>query len=284
MAEKEKKKIVGLLLALGGAAAGWAMLTRKAKAEEGAAAEIGIAISADPNALVEGATYPAWVKVTNKSTKGGVYVPATLTVRIRAQLAGVNIGTDLTRTDVYPANTQLTIPEVGYDFTIPSDGGGKSGNISVWVSDPAGNVIKTASLAIRATALTGEIGPGVIIYEGLAGWEEVVSGREIPWNKDIYLAPYWVNTSPVDIVGHIRLTITYPNGYVVKKGATWQQDMTAAPGEGFYVAFEPFLPDTEGVYSVLIGLSTDGKALDSETFTLVVTAEIIYGADVVVSI
>jgi len=121
---------------------------------------------------------------------------------------------------------------------------------------------------------TGEVSPGVIRYEGLLDWEEIVSGREIPIGTDIFVVPYWSNTSSIDIVGHVRLVITY-KGLDLEAVANWQQDMTASPDQGFFVGFAPFRTATEpGVYTLKIELSTEGKVLDSKTFTLKTVAKV----------
>lgn len=158
MTEKESKKGLGLLIAALAGIAGVALLTRRAGAAgEALGADIRISVlGAEAGALAANTTYTATVKVTNKSTRLNVYVPATLTVKILAKLANVDIGTSLRQTDVYLANTELTIPSTGYNFTIPTDGGGKTGSVDVSVLDPAGTVIKIASLAITVEA-TAEI-------------------------------------------------------------------------------------------------------------------------------
>ncbi len=287
MAEKEKKKGLGLLVAALAGITGIVLLARKAGAAEGYGADVGITLSADPNALVPGTTYTANVKVTNKSTKAGVGVPATLTVRILAQLAGVAIGTDLTRMDVYPANTQLTVPETGYEFRIPTDGGGKSGTITATVLDLAGNVLKVATLPIAVQAVvapTGIVGPGLIWYEPMTGWAPIVDGRQIPVGATVSIAPTWRNTSSVPIIGQVGLAITWPHGEQYSPSSSEGNNQRASPNIITTVRF--FFNDTatNETYTLKTQLWSEGMLLDEITFTLIAIAEIVYAADVVISV
>ncbi|GAH19780.1 unnamed protein product, partial [marine sediment metagenome] len=132
-------------------------------------------------------------------------------------------------------------------------------------------------------AIAGSIGPGVIWYEGLAGWESVISGREIPLNTEIHLGPWWINKSSINIVGHVDLSVTYPDGAEHALSATINQDKEVAPSNGCTVGFEPFVSSQEGTYTVVATLSSAGQVLDSVTFELVAiagVAEFAYASDV----
>ena len=118
--------------------------------------------------------------------------------------------------------------------------------------------------------LTGSIVPGYIWHEPLVGWETAFSGREIPLNKEINLAPGWLNDSEVNIVGHIELSITYPDSSTTMLSAILNQDKEAAPRSGYHVQFAPFLSSQEGTYTLVATLSSGGQVLDSVTFTLIV--------------
>lgn len=126
--------------------------------------------------------------------------------------------------------------------------------------------------SFRAISFVGGIAYTNIWYEPLAGWETVVSGREIPLNGEIYLAPVGMNWSEISIVLHMALQVTYPDGIKHILSATLYQDMERPPGAGQAVQFEPFIASQEGTYTVKATLSSSGKILASVTFTLVVVA------------
>ncbi|GAH61082.1 unnamed protein product, partial [marine sediment metagenome] len=134
---------------------------------------------------------------------------------------------------------------------------------------------KATEDVVITTALAGEIGPGLIWYEGLPFyWEALISGREIPINEDIYIAPLWMNTSKVNIVGHVDLKVTYPDGTEQTLSATQHQDREMIPGDGTNVVFEPFLSSQEGTYTLVATLTSAGQVLDSVTFALIAIAAV----------
>ena len=131
-----------------------------------------------------------------------------------------------------------------------------------------GNNQLNVQLVPTAVTLAGSTGPGLIWYEGLSGWEQFVSGREIPKDYKIHLAPMWMNESEIPITGHIDLSVTYPNGTKQTLSAVLNQDREATPRSGFFVQFEPFVSSQEGTYTMKVTLSAAGQVLDSVTYTL----------------
>jgi len=127
----------------------------------------------------------------------------------------------------------------------------------------------TGSFWAVALPLAGRIIQVVIWYEGLAGWEGVTSGREIPLNQEIILAVGWLNDSEVNIFGHVDLEITYPDGTRETLSATYGQDTEGSLGSGDVVKFQPFVSTQEGTYTLTATLSSAGQVLDSVPFTLV---------------
>jgi len=123
-----------------------------------------------------------------------------------------------------------------------------------------------------AVPLLGSIGPGQIWYEGLADWKSIVSGEEIPFNKEISLAPSWINKSEINIIGHIDLSVEFPDGTVITPPAVENQDKEATPEHGWIVEFEPFISSQGGTYAITATLSSAGQVLDSVTFELVAIA------------
>lgn len=247
-------------------------------------AELAIELGgADPNALVEGTTYPVTVKVTNKSTKLGVASPATFTVKTSAVLAGVNLFTPVSEQATFAAGESKLFT---YNFTIPAESGGKSGSITATVFDPSMKQIAQGSLAIavQVAVLSGRLTNIMIYYTGLADWIVPTSGQQVPVGADISLIAAYQNTSGVSIIGHVDTLVIYPNGANVYVPAATNQDRNAPPNTGFSVQFTVFITNQEGTYSISITLSSGGVVLDTLTFTLVAVAEIVYGADVVVSV
>lgn len=132
-----------------------------------------------------------------------------------------------------------------------------------------GNNILNVTLTPIVVPIAGSIGPGYIWYEGLADWEWAIPGREIALSKEIHLAPMWSNKSELNIVGHVDLSVTYPDGTGRTLSAVLNQDEEAAPGDGWAVRFAPFISSQEGTYTCVATLSSEGQVLDSVTFTLI---------------
>ena len=132
-----------------------------------------------------------------------------------------------------------------------------------------GNNELNVQLVPIVVPLAGRIGPGLIWSKSLVYWHPVTTGMEIPLNEEVYLQPVWVNDSEINIVGHVDLVVTYPDGTKHTLLATQNQDREATPGSGYYVQFEPFTTSQEGTYTVTATLSSAGQVLDSVTFTLV---------------
>lgn len=120
-----------------------------------------------------------------------------------------------------------------------------------------------------AVPLVGSIGPGQIWYEGLADWEVIVSGREIPMNMDISLAAAWVNELETNAVGNVHLSIVCPDGATITPAAVLNQDKEAPPGQGWTVEFKPFRSSLQGTYTATATFSSFGQ-LAEITFDLVV--------------
>lgn len=86
-------------------------------------------------------------------------------------------------------------------------------------------------------------------------------------NEEVYLIPYW--KSETTIVGHVDVTVIYPDGTPHPVAATEYQDYE---GIEHGVRFAPFVSSQEGTYTVEVTLSSAGQVLDSVTFELVVVA------------
>ncbi len=130
----------------------------------------------------------------------------------------------------------------------------------------------TGSFRAIALPIAGSIAPGKIWYKPLAGWEFVTSGKDIPLNEKIHLAPLWINRSEINIIGHVDLEVTYPDGTKASLSAVLNQDREAGPNSGYFVQFAPFISTQEGTYTLEATLSSAGQVLDSVTFTLVAAA------------
>lgn len=124
-------------------------------------------------------------------------------------------------------------------------------------------------------ALTGYIMPGLVWYDGLAGWENLATGRKIPVEKNIYVSPMWRNLSSIPMTGHINLMITYPDTKSNELSATQGQDQHAIPNNAMTVQFQPFTSTLKGTYMLTAKLSSEGKVLSTVTFILLATSEII---------
>lgn len=240
-----------------------------------------------PAELLDSSSYTARITVTNRSTKLGQPVAASLRIVVFSEAGSEpaipnKIFIQSEKTQSFAAGQSLAFD---YPFTIPSGMGGAMGYIWARVIDPNGVQIATVTepLNIRAIVLSGSIGPGLIWYDGI-NWETLVSGRQIPVGKDITIAPMWVNNSSVNMAGHVTLQVTNPLGQKVSLAAVTNQDKTATPGNGYIVQFEPFTASQEGIYTLVAQLTTGEQVLDTIIFTLVGYAEITYGATVVIGL
>lgn len=119
--------------------------------------------------------------------------------------------------------------------------------------------------------LTGELAAPIIWYSGLAGWEVLLPSRIVPPDTDIYIASYWVNTSGVNVRGHIEMAVIYPDGSTVYPAATSGQDVLLSPGGGIGVNFAPFNTSQGGFYTVSFVLTAEGEVLDTQVTGVVVT-------------
>lgn len=122
-----------------------------------------------------------------------------------------------------------------------------------------------------AAAISGDLVAPIIWYDGLAGWEVLSPGRNVPQGADIYLGIPWQNTSEVDIRGHVALLVTSPVGGAVNLAATENQDRLAPPRDGWIVMFEPFNTSLLGIYTLSFVLSAEGKTLATLTTSVAVT-------------
>lgn len=113
------------------------------------------------------------------------------------------------------------------------------------------------------------INPGRIWWEPLPAWEKASDGMSIPLGSDINLAPQWVNQSQSPITSHVDLLVKYPSGTKINPTAYLNQDQTAAPRNGWSVAFNSFPVNQTGTYTITVTLSVAGKVVGSLTYTLV---------------
>lgn len=134
--------------------------------------------------------------------------------------------------------------------------------------------IVAEDVVIGVPTIAGILMLGYIWHEPLTAWEDVFSGREIPLNEEIHLGPGWVNKSEVNIIGHMDLSVTYPDGTEHTLTAVLNQDEEHAPNDGCFVQFEPFISSQEGTYTMVATLSSAGQVLDSVTYELVVIVSV----------
>ncbi len=239
----------------------------RVKTEISEVSQRGIAFGGTGESVLEGQSTLLTVTVKNTSTQDGVAVAASLTTKINVSTSDNTVVlAQVTLTDNYVANGTKTYGP--YTITAPLGKGGQSLGANVGVYAPNGvNIANgTATEPIVARA-AGSVGLGIIWYDGLAGWESLYSGRQVPTGKNIYLAPQWINTSSFNIVGHIDLTL---DGTALS--ATLNQDREAAPNNGWYVQFTPVVLSA-GIHTFVVKLSSGGQVLDTKTFTLVVGTE-----------
>ncbi|KKM64197.1 hypothetical protein LCGC14_1503800 [marine sediment metagenome] len=130
----------------------------------------------------------------------------------------------------------------------------------------------TGSFKAVAVPLAGSISSRMIWHEPLTAWEFVTTDIEIPLNEEIHLAQAWLNQSETTFAGHVDLVVTYPDGTRGTLSAVINQNREAAPHNGWFVQFAPFLSTQEGTYTLEATLSSAGQVLDSVTFSLVVVA------------
>jgi hypothetical protein len=114
----------------------------------------------------------------------------------------------------------------------------------------------------------GTLEIGLIWYEPLAGWENMTQGRQVPLGAEIYLAPGWLNKSDVNKVGHIDLSISYPDGQMVNLSAIKHNDEEAIPGDGWMVKFS-FVASKSGNYNISATLTIDGLVADTLSYYLI---------------
>lgn len=224
-----------------------------------------------PATVIEGQSYLVRVAVVNQSFRAGVPVGATLEVLIMASVDGVDLIPYDTRTAVFGAGETKTFESA---LNIPSGYGGMTGIIVANVFDPNGNLLDSGSeeLVIGSAVISASFLPMLIWYESMTYWEYITPGREIPLNEEIHLAPHWLNTSDVNVVGHVDLTIIYPDGTERILSAVMNQDMEAVPGDGWNVQFEPFTSSQAGTYTAVATVSGSG-ILDTMETELVAVGE-----------
>lgn len=116
-----------------------------------------------------------------------------------------------------------------------------------------------------------EITPGFVRY-GWEGndWIKVIDGMEIPYYEAISCAPVWKNTSSRNVIGHVHLLVTYPDGTVATPTVTENQDKELAPSESVGVLCYPFISNQKGIYAITATLSCDDRELDVLTWNFLV--------------
>jgi hypothetical protein len=219
--------------------------------------------------VLEGQQTVMTVTIKNTSTQNGQPVAVLLTTKITVVTTDGTVVLPLTTlTDSYAAGGSKTYT---YTLTAPIGKGGQNLQGLAMVYDPNGNLLNsgTGTEAITTATASGTVGPGLIWYEPLAGWESLVSGRQVPAGVEIWLLPMWKNNSSFNIVGHVALVV---DGVAIS--ADLNQDQEAAPGNGWQVRF-PVGMLSAGTHTCVATLSSGGQVLDTETFTLVAYTPVI---------
>jgi hypothetical protein len=99
-------------------------------------------------------------------------------------------------------------------------------------------------------------------YEGLSGWVELGEvPPTLPLNTELHLLVSWLNQSPEPISGHVRLAVTRPDGTEATLNDVLNQNIWAAPGNGWMVEFELVTLSQAGTYRAKATLSTMGETL-----------------------
>ncbi len=244
MAEKGRK--TAMVVGLGAAAVGIILLATRGKA-------------APPLPLPELGTL--YGRVTDVVTGGGI--PGVLIV-----LDGIQVHTNGLGDYVIPN-------QIPGEYTAEFSKDNYTGGVIV-VTLIAGETTElNIGLSPIVVPIAGNVASMLIWHEPLTSWESLGSDREVPFNKEIHLAPGWINDSEISIVGHMDLEITYPDGTSQILSATLNQDREVSPGAGkagVAVQFEPFRSSQEGTYTIVATLSSGGQVLDSLTLTIVAVA------------
>lgn len=118
-------------------------------------------------------------------------------------------------------------------------------------------VFYPAQVAALAPTLSGAIYLIQFWYQGLAAWVDLDPNAPpvVPLNTALSLVICWRNTSSVSVRGRVDLTITKPDGTPVTPLATVNQNLVAAPNNGWCVMFEAVVLDKPGQYQGRVILS-----------------------------
>jgi len=140
---KDRKKA---LIVVGLAGLGIFALAKAAPAPEGFGAGISLrtldAIGNPTTTVVGGGTYTVEATVTNRSTRGGIAIPATFMLVFGGTLDGTGLGfTPYDISVAFLANQPLVVKSV---FTTPTGVEGMTGKVTVKVYAPTGAVIASA--------------------------------------------------------------------------------------------------------------------------------------------
>lgn len=105
----------------------------------------------------------------------------------------------------------------------------------------------------------------IMIYywiEGMPQWAVLWScgnssfypNRPAMLNEEVHLAVACVNKSPVNLTGHVELTLTSPSGRIYEPAAVFGQDKVGEPAGGWTVQFAPVTVNETGVWSLKVCL------------------------------
>ena len=170
--------------------------------------------------VVEGGSYTIMLTITNRSTKGGIPIAATLGVGIRATAGSYTLISSQKSSQSFAASQTRSFT---YNMYVPSGSAGQYGNITGWIEDPAGSVIAqdSGSVYIEAPPPTDE----ELIY---ANWLRTGGTGSISYWRSIgsplyYTAPY---TPPEPVLEH-HYRVVYLDGST--RIISWVPDPVTKP-------------------------------------------------------
>jgi hypothetical protein len=160
--------------------------------------------------VTAGGSYLLRATVTNRSTRGGSPVSATLTVLVSGIVGStiLSISPSATTVAFGPGETK----ELSFPFSVPAGTEGQSGSVSAAVIDPYGNYLATGyePLTVSGAALVSFY---FMLYYPPAGWD--------------YWLPFWWDGTQ---------WVQDPRGWISSTQMAWFQNVKPGPGSlGFYL-------------------------------------------------